>query len=417
MSRISVYCWSVPPRRPRSGPWSTPTIRCSCRPATCRRGSPRRAGGAAGGNRTGRSRPCGASWTASRWPIGRPCGTRSGCPAGRSTSSTSWAAAPEMDCCASSPPTPAGCRSRPDRPRRPRSATSWCRRGPSASPVPIFARCAISSGVRTRSPGTSRAATRSGGRRLRKCSGGARNLGNNAVIWPMWPAIPSSDRRMVSVTSEGEEQMNRIAVAVLGNDQITREGAVSRLTTFQEIEVLPPDQHKRAEVILILAGQLSDGVLFTMERCGRDNTTTRRPSIVLVANEFREDRVLRAIKFGLVSLLYRQDSGYERIVQAILSAYAGRAELPNSVLRYVLDQLKAIQNNVLAPRGLTVAGLSDREVDVFRLLAEGFDTAEVALKLNYSERTVKNVIHGAVTRLKLRNRTHAVAYALRSGVL
>ena len=211
--------------------------------------------------------------------------------------------------------------------------------------------------------------------------------------------------------------MNRIAVAVLGNDQITREGAVARLATFGEVEVLPPDQHQRAEVILILAGQRSDGVLSTMERASRDTTTTRRPSIVLVANEFREDRVLRAIKFGLVSLLYRQDSGYDRIVQAILAAYAGRAELPNAMLRYVLDQLKAIQNNVLAPRGLTVAGLSDREVDVFRLLAEGFDTAEVALKLNYSERTVKNVIHGAVTRLKLRNRTHAVAYALRSGVL
>jgi DNA-binding NarL/FixJ family response regulator len=211
--------------------------------------------------------------------------------------------------------------------------------------------------------------------------------------------------------------MNRIAVAVLGNDQITREGAVARLTTFQGVEVLPPDQHQRAEVILILAGQLSDGVLSTMERASRDTTTTRRPSIVLVANEFREDRVLRAIKFGLVSLLYRQDSGYDRIVQTIMSASAGRAELPNSMLRYVLDQLKAIQNNVLAPRGLTVAGLSDREVDVFRLLAEGFDTAEVSLKLNYSQRTVKNVIHGAVTRLKLRNRTHAVAYALRSGVL
>jgi DNA-binding NarL/FixJ family response regulator len=210
--------------------------------------------------------------------------------------------------------------------------------------------------------------------------------------------------------------MNRIAVTVLGNDQITREGAVARLSTFQEIEVLPPDQHQRAEVILILAGQLTDAVLSTMERAGRE-ATTRRPSIVLVANDFREDRVLRAIKFGLVSLLYRQDSGYDRIVQSILSAYAGRAELPNAVLRYVLDQLKTIQNNVLAPRGLTVSGLSEREVDVFRLLAEGFDTAEVAMKLNYSERTVKNVIHGAVTRLKLRNRTHAVAYALRSGVL
>jgi DNA-binding NarL/FixJ family response regulator len=210
--------------------------------------------------------------------------------------------------------------------------------------------------------------------------------------------------------------MNRIAVTVLGNDQITREGAVARLSTFREIEVLPPDQHQRAEVILILAGQLTDAVLSTMERAGRE-TATGRPAIVLVANDFREDRVLRAITYGLVSLLYRQDCGYDRIVQTVLSAYAGRAELPNAVLRYVLDQLKTIQDNVLAPRGLTVSGLSEREVDVFRLLAEGFDTAEVALKLNYSERTVKNVIHGAVTRLKLRNRTHAVAYALRSGVL
>src|ERR1044071_1354282 len=87
----------------------------------------------------------------------------------------------------------------------------------------------------------------------------------------------------------GGNRMNRIAVAVLGNDQITREGAVSRLSAYQEVEVLPPDQHKRAEVILILAAQLSDGVLSTMERCGRDNVTTRRPSIVLVANEVRED--------------------------------------------------------------------------------------------------------------------------------
>jgi DNA-binding NarL/FixJ family response regulator len=207
-----------------------------------------------------------------------------------------------------------------------------------------------------------------------------------------------------------------IPVAVLGNDQITREGAAAKLAACQEVEVLAPDQHHRAEVILILANALTDGVLSTLERSSRESGG-RRPSIVLVANEFREDRIVRAIKYGLVSVLYRQDTSFERIVSAITGAYSGRAELPNTVLRYVLDQLKSIQNNVLAPRGLTVSGLSDREVDVFRLLAEGFDTAEVALKLNYSERTVKNVIHGAVTRLKLRNRTHAVAYALRSGVL
>jgi DNA-binding NarL/FixJ family response regulator len=51
------------------------------------------------------------------------------------------------------------------------------------------------------------------------------------------------------------------------------------------------------------------------------------------------------------------------------------------------------------------------------LLAEGMDTVEIAQRLNYSERTVKNIIHGLLSRMKLRNRSHAVAYALRNGVM
>jgi DNA-binding NarL/FixJ family response regulator len=72
---------------------------------------------------------------------------------------------------------------------------------------------------------------------------------------------------------------------------------------------------------------------------------------------------------------------------------------------------------VLAPRGLTFAGLTDRETKVLRLVADGFDTAEIATNLAYSERTVKNVIHDVTARLQLRNRSHAVAYALRAGLI
>jgi DNA-binding NarL/FixJ family response regulator len=59
--------------------------------------------------------------------------------------------------------------------------------------------------------------------------------------------------------------------------------------------------------------------------------------------------------------------------------------------------------------------LTDREVRVLKLLADGFDTAEVGRRLFYSERTVKNIVHGITSRLNLRNRTQAVAYALRQG--
>lgn len=61
--------------------------------------------------------------------------------------------------------------------------------------------------------------------------------------------------------------------------------------------------------------------------------------------------------------------------------------------------------------------LSDREIKVLKLLAEGCDTADVGRQCFCSERTVKNIIYGVTSRLNLRNRTQAVAYALRQGFI
>jgi DNA-binding NarL/FixJ family response regulator len=70
-----------------------------------------------------------------------------------------------------------------------------------------------------------------------------------------------------------------------------------------------------------------------------------------------------------------------------------------------------------APRELRLQVLSERETTVLRLISEGYDTREIADALCYSERTVKNVIHDVTTRLQLRNRAHAVAYAVRHGLI
>jgi DNA-binding CsgD family transcriptional regulator len=63
------------------------------------------------------------------------------------------------------------------------------------------------------------------------------------------------------------------------------------------------------------------------------------------------------------------------------------------------------------------SGPSDRELRVLRLLSEGCDTREIAHRLCYSERTVKNVIQDVTRRFGLRNRSHAVAFALRQGLI
>jgi DNA-binding NarL/FixJ family response regulator len=59
--------------------------------------------------------------------------------------------------------------------------------------------------------------------------------------------------------------------------------------------------------------------------------------------------------------------------------------------------------------------LARRERDVLVLVAEGLSTREVAKRLCYSERTIKNILQDVTTRLMLRNRTHAVAVAIREG--
>jgi DNA-binding NarL/FixJ family response regulator len=70
------------------------------------------------------------------------------------------------------------------------------------------------------------------------------------------------------------------------------------------------------------------------------------------------------------------------------------------------------------PRGLlSFDVLTEREIKVLKLVADGLDTAEVGHRLFFSERTIKNIIHGVTSRLNLRNRTQAVAYALRHGLI
>jgi DNA-binding NarL/FixJ family response regulator len=120
------------------------------------------------------------------------------------------------------------------------------------------------------------------------------------------------------------------------------------------------------------------------------------------------------LRLGLTALLYRGEATFDRIRRAVLSAAAGRVELPEAVQVYLLDRARG---DGVRPRDEGRAELSERELEVLRLIADGYSTRNIATALNYSERTVKNIVHDVVLRLQVRNRTHAVVHALRAGVL
>jgi DNA-binding NarL/FixJ family response regulator len=139
--------------------------------------------------------------------------------------------------------------------------------------------------------------------------------------------------------------------------------------------------------------------------------------IVLVVSHLEDSGVLAAVEAGVRGLIRRSEAVPDSLVAAIRTAATGDGMIPPDLLGRLLGQVSQLQQQVLAPRGLRFVGLTDRETDVLKLLAEGADTAEVAEHLHYSERTVKNVVQDITRRHNLRNRTHAVAYALRQGLI
>jgi DNA-binding NarL/FixJ family response regulator len=125
----------------------------------------------------------------------------------------------------------------------------------------------------------------------------------------------------------------------------------------------------------------------------------------------------RAIEAGAVGYLLKADMRTETLASSLRAIACGDGVIPPAMLGDLVEHIGRMSREVWTPRGVGLSGLSPREVEILRLAAEGDDTREIALKLSYSERTVKNAIHDVVIKLGLRNRTHAVAYALRKNLI
>jgi DNA-binding NarL/FixJ family response regulator len=206
-----------------------------------------------------------------------------------------------------------------------------------------------------------------------------------------------------------------IAVTVRSADPLTRAGAQSYLRHTPGLEVvdpvLPPG---RESVVLLLTQHLDEMTDVELRKL------TREPGrrVVLVPDRLREPELLTVLEYGVRVVLWRADATPSRLERAIRAAASGQSQLPLDLL----GQLVANVGRARQPAGelsaaVPMVGFAPREIDVLRLLAEGLNTRQIAHKLAYSERTIKNVLSGMMTRMQLRNRVHAVAYALREGYI
>ncbi|MCO1577916.1 LuxR C-terminal-related transcriptional regulator [Crossiella sp. SN42] len=207
--------------------------------------------------------------------------------------------------------------------------------------------------------------------------------------------------------------MEAIRVAVYAPDPLTAAGLSGTLRACAEMVVEEGLQSPRADVRVVAADALTPELLSLLRRAANNGGVP----VVLVVNQLEESELLAAVECRVVAVLPRAATTGDRLVHGVRAAAAGGGVLPPAMLGELLKHVERLQRELLAPKGMNAAGLSPREVDVLRLMADGWDTAEIATRLCYSERTVKNVISGVTQRLKLKNRPHAVAYAMRAGMI
>ncbi|HSV66975.1 MAG TPA: response regulator transcription factor [Mycobacteriales bacterium] len=190
-------------------------------------------------------------------------------------------------------------------------------------------------------------------------------------------------------------------------------GVASQLRYHHDLEVLPSGAVAGPDVVVLVADLVDEDTAREIRGIVRDENAR----VVLVAAIVDGSAVLGAVEAGVAAIVRRSEATPERLVTAIRAASTGDGHLPPDLLGRLLQQVGNGSNRPAAPHGLRFGGLTQRELTVLRLIADGYSTREIARRLSYSERTIKNSIHDLVSRFQLRNRAHAVAFAVRQGLI
>lgn len=214
-----------------------------------------------------------------------------------------------------------------------------------------------------------------------------------------------------------------VTVVVADDQALIREGLETLLRLSPGIEVVGTARDGEEAVQLVarlgpnvvlmdLRMPRCDGVEAT-SRIARDYPDTR---VVVLTTYADDDSIFSALEAGALGYLTK-DAGAQQIQDAIRTVQAGEALLDPAVQHRLIQRLRdpSPRRGSSSPKALP-DGITPREADVLRLIAEGLSNAEIARSLVVSEATVKTHVNNIFSKAGLRDRAQAVVYAMRHGL-
>jgi NarL family two-component system response regulator LiaR len=210
-----------------------------------------------------------------------------------------------------------------------------------------------------------------------------------------------------------------IRVLLVDDHAVVRKGLCALLERESGIEVVG-EAESGEQAVQLVASLRPEVVLMDLEMPGMGGIEAARQignrypevKIVVLTSHAAEEDVFPALKAGALGYLLKH-SAPDDVLRAIRQAHRGETVLHPSIARMVLHEL---HRPVEKPQAPAIDPLSERELEVLRLLARGMSNQEIADGLVVGEATVRSHVSAILRKLQLASRTQAALYALREGL-
>ena len=210
-----------------------------------------------------------------------------------------------------------------------------------------------------------------------------------------------------------------ITVLLVDDHAMVRQGVRAFLETQSDISVVG-EVGSGEDAIRLAAQHVPDVILMDLIMPGMDGVeATRlvkqispRSQIVVLTSYHEDEHIFPVLKAGALSYLLK-DLSSDELAAAIRKAAVGEAVLHPRVAARVIKELQGPRAEKVNP----FTELSERELEVLKLIADGMSNAEMAAKLVLSEKTIKGHVSNILSKLHLVDRTQAAVYAWRQGIV